>query len=243
MFVEKRLNDGRQRVEYAAHQLEIARRVAVLSSFHLGEEGFPGTSMQPRRAKLRQPIKQPVKLGVVEGESHPSESVIHSPVLPSVAAECPHYHPEYKTASAPWRCAQCAITIMTRGRAALSEVAAWWRDARTTAAAYLDLAATAVTVRVRKSRPCTCRQVEGHEHRRRGSRVGIGSAEQMKLTDEVFIEHADLAIEDQRGRFQRGDRVGELAEAVGVTTAWRLIRRTRAPSSKASMRQPPYFSS
>jgi hypothetical protein len=54
--------------------------------------------------------------------------------------------------------------------------------------------------------------IERHERGRRTWLVSLAAIEQVELRDEVLIEHAYLAVEDQRRCFERADRVGELAE-------------------------------
>jgi hypothetical protein len=60
--------------------------------------------------------------------------------------------------------------------------------------------------------------VEGHEDGRRARLVG-GSIEQVELAHEVLVEHAHLAIENQRRCFEHRDRSGELAETLRVVDA------------------------
>jgi hypothetical protein len=80
---EHGLNDGRQGVEYAAHQFDVARRLPVVPSFYLGHENSPAVSVQPRRTKIRQPIDDPVEFLVAEGEPQSSDSSAgHSPDPP-----------------------------------------------------------------------------------------------------------------------------------------------------------------
>jgi len=52
----------------------------------------------------------------------------------------------------------------------------------------------------------------------------------MELAHEVLVEHAHLAVENQRGRFQSGNSGGQIRKAFRVFTPLRLINRTRGPS-------------
>jgi hypothetical protein len=47
----------------------------------------------------------------------------------------------------------------------------------------------------------------------------VRRSSQMELADKVLIEHAHLAVENERRSFQCSDRVGQLAEAISVVDA------------------------
>jgi hypothetical protein len=81
VITEHRLNNGRQGVEYAAHHVDVATQLAVLSAFHLRYQDLPSISVQPRRTKISQHIDDLVKLLVAEGESQSSDSSVQSPDL------------------------------------------------------------------------------------------------------------------------------------------------------------------
>jgi hypothetical protein len=48
--------------------------------------------------------------------------------------------------------------------------------------------------------------VEGHEQRRRGHARGLAVPEPLEAGDELVVEEAHLAVQDQRGRRQAADR-------------------------------------
>ena len=63
--------------------------------------------------------------------------------------------------------------------------------------------------------PVDMKAIEGHEYGRRRRLIGV-AVEQIEFADEVFVEHADFAVEGERGRLQRGDCRSELGETLSV---------------------------